>query len=123
MEREREREKERERSTLTRWHTNQSANNVTGTLTYSASDEIYHDSNKWVKELKSLRKDGLETLSERPQLAYSVKVPIGLYSSLPLSPSLPLSISPSHSSLTPLTHKHHVEVRVYEAEYVCERQS
>jgi hypothetical protein len=48
---------------------------------------------------------------------------MGLYPSLLFSPSLPLSISPSHSSLTPLTHKHHVEVLVYEAEYVCERQS
>jgi hypothetical protein len=52
----------------------EAANNVTGVLTYSASDEIYHDSNKFVKELKSLHTSG-QYLSERPVRIYSVVVP------------------------------------------------
>jgi len=52
----------------------EAANNVTGVLTYSASDEIYHDSNKFVKELKSLHTSG-QYLSERPVHVYSVVVP------------------------------------------------
>jgi len=52
-------------------------NNVTGTLAYSASDEIYHDSNTWVKELESLKRGG-QDLSERPEHAFSVVVPAGV---------------------------------------------
>lgn len=52
-------------------------NNMTGTLLYSASDEIYHDSNKWVKELKSFKQGG-QDLSERPERAFSVAVPAGV---------------------------------------------
>lgn len=53
-------------------------NNVTGTLLYSASNEIYHDSNKWVKELKSFKKGGQDLLSQRPEYAFAVTVPAGV---------------------------------------------
>ena len=52
-------------------------NNVTGVLTYSASNDIYHDSNKFVKELKSFKKGG-QYLSQRPERVFSVVVPTGV---------------------------------------------
>lgn len=64
--------------TRTHFLEKEAKNNVTGTLIYSASNEIYHDSNKWVKELKSFKKGGQDLLSQRPEYAFSVTVPAGV---------------------------------------------